>query len=393
MTQASDFLSSNFLKIGGSATMAMTQMARDMRAQGRDVISLSMGQPNFDTPSHICEAAVQAMAEGKTRYTAVDGIAELKAAISEKFKRENGLDYTAHEINVAPGGKAVLFNALAVSVSAGDEVLIPAPCWVSYPDMVRLCGGLPVLMPSRAAQGFKITPEQLNAAISPRTKWLILNSPSNPTGAVYSVDELRALANVLRDYPHVLVLSDDIYEHLIYDGLEFATLAQVAPDLKSRILTMNGVSKAYAMTGWRIGYAGGPEWLITAMRKYMGQTTSNPSSVSQWAALAALSGPQDFLKDWRMDYQSRRDYVMSHIEPIEGLRCARPSGAFYVFVDCKTRLKGKSDAELALDILQETGVATIAGSAFHMDGYLRISYSADQKSLEIAFDRLAAYFH
>jgi len=393
MKQTSQFLSAQFLQVGASATMAMTQMARDLRAQGRDVISLSMGQSNFDTPTHICEAAAQAMAEGKTRYTAVDGIAELKVAICAKFKRDNGLDYLPSEINISPGGKAVLFNALAVTVAAGDEVIIPAPCWVSYPDMVRLCGGTPIIVPCGSAQNFKITPEQLVASISPRTKWLMLNSPSNPTGAVYSADELRALAEVLRDHPHVLVLCDDIYEHLVFDGMHFTTMAQAAPDLKPRVLTMNGMSKGYAMTGWRIGYAGGPQWLIAAMAKYMGQTTSNASSVSQWASVAALNGPQNFIDVWRADYQSRRDYVLGRIAKIDGLSCDTPPGAFYVFVDCKVHLNGKTDAELALDILQATGVASIAGSAFHMAGFLRLSYGASLSELETAFDRLEAYFN
>ena len=379
--------------MGASATMAMTQMARDLRASGRDVISLSMGQSNFDTPSHICEAAAKAMAQGKTRYTAVDGIPELKAAISAKFKRDNNLEYKPSEINVSPGGKAVLFNALAVTVGAGDEVIIPSPCWVSYPDMVRLCGGRPVIVPCSAQQGFKITPSQLSDAITPATKWVMLNSPSNPTGAVYSADELRALASVLRGHPHVLVLCDDIYEHLIFDGAKFSTMAQIAPDLKPRVLTMNGVSKGYAMTGWRIGYAGGPEWLIKAMAKYMGQTTSNPSSISQWASVAALDGPQGFIKDWRADYQSRRDYVMGRIAQIDGLSCDVPPGAFYVFVDCKAHLKNKTDTQLAIDILQDTGVASVAGSAFHMEGFLRLSYGVAQSELETAFDRLEIYFN
>jgi len=385
MTHAHKALSPRFLQVGASATMAMTQMARDLRAQGRDVISLSMGQPNFDTPAHICDAATLAMKTGHTRYTAVDGILELKAAICAKFKRDNNLDYSPSEINVSPGGKAVLFNALAVTVSDGDDVIIPAPCWVSYPDMVKLCGGRPVIVPCAAAQGFKITPQQLSAAMTPRTKWLILNSPSNPTGAVYSAQELRELAKVLRAHPQVLVLCDDIYEHLIYDDIEFATMAQAAPDLKS--------SKAYAMTGWRIGYAGGPDWLIKAMAKYMGQTTSNPSSISQWASVAALNGSQDFLDDWRADYAARRDYALGRIAQIEGLSCNTPPGAFYVFVNCEARLNGKTDSDLALDILQATGVASIAGSAFHMSGYLRMSYGASQTELVTAFDRLEAYFN
>ena len=401
-SDAHNFLSPQFLSVGRSATMEMTQLARDLRAQGRDIISLSMGQSNFDTPAHICEAAAAAMAQGKTRYTAVDGIPELKSAICAKFKRDNNLDYSPAQINVSPGGKAVLFNALAVTLAAGDEVIIPAPCWVSYPDMVRLCGGWPVIVPCSAEQGFKLTPAQLEAAISPRTKWLMLNSPSNPTGAVYSGQELRDLADVLRRYPHVLVLCDDIYEYLTFDGADFVTLAQVAPDLKSRVLTMNGMSKGYAMTGWRIGYAGGPQWLISAMAKYMGQTTSNPSSISQWASVAALNGPQDFLQDWRADYQSRRDYVMGRIANIDGLSCETPPGAFYVFVDCRAHLRADlkahkqgemTDAELALDILRVTGVACIAGSAFHMAGYLRLSYGVSRAELETAFDRLELYFN
>ncbi|MEP1231139.1 MAG: pyridoxal phosphate-dependent aminotransferase [Litorimonas sp.] len=392
MTQTSDFLSTDFLQIGTSATMAMTQMARDMRAAGQDVISLSMGEPDFETPAHICEAAMQAIQKGRTRYTAVDGIDELKAAIRVKFARENSLDYGVDEINVSPGGKAVLFNALAVTVSKGDEVIIPAPCWVSYPDMVTLCAGQPVIVPCGPEQGFKLTPEQLEAAITKHTKWLILNSPSNPTGAVYSADELRALAQVLSAYPHVLILCDDIYEHIIYDDLGFTTMAQIAPDLKSRILTMNGVSKAYAMTGWRIGYAGGPKWLISAMRTYMGQTTSNPSSVSQWAATAALNGPQSFLKDWQADYSARRDYVTKRIAQIDRLSCDSPAGAFYSFVGYDALSEEQTDVALALDVLQKTGVATIAGSAFHMKGHLRLSYSVSQAKLETAFDRLADYF-
>lgn len=396
MTQHSDFRSERILQVGASATMAMTQKARTLREAGRDVISLSMGQPDFPTPEHICEAASAAMAAGHTGYTAVDGITELKQAICAKFKRDNNIDYTLREINVSPGGKAVLFNALAVTLSKGDEVIIPAPCWVSYPDMVKLCEGVPVLVQCPASQGFKITPEQLEQAITPATKWLILNSPSNPTGAAYSADELRALAQVLRAYPHVLVLCDDIYEHLVYGDFKFTTMAQIALDLKPRTLTMNGVSKAYAMTGWRIGYAGGPEWMISAMAKYMGQTTSNPCSISQWAAVAALNGPQDFLEEWREQYRARRDYVMDRLSRIDGLDCeAAPPGAFYVFVNCGTVLaqhgSAQTDAQLALDLLEATGVASVPGSAFQSAGYLRFSYAASLESLEKAFDRVEKF--
>ena len=391
-----NFLARRFQNINASATTQMTQLARDLRAQGADIISLSMGEPNFDTPAHIRAAAQQAMSDGKTRYTAVDGITELKAAIAAKFKRDNDLEYDLEQINVSPGGKAVLFNALAVTLSQGDDVIIPVPCWVSYPEMVRLCGGRPVLVPCGADQGFKITAQQLEAAITPQTKWLMLNSPSNPTGAVYSAQELQSLAQILRNNPHVLVLCDDIYEYILYTDQPFATLAQIAPDLKPRILTMNGVSKGYAMTGWRIGYAGGPDWLIKAMAKYMGQTTSNPCSLSQWAALAALTGPQDFLQDWRADYQLRRDYVMTQLGQIKGVDCGLPSGAFYIFIDVRAVLKShkhlRHDQDLALDILQKTGVALIAGSAFHMDGHLRLSYSMAMDKLDIACARLKDYF-
>jgi len=369
--------------------MAITQTARDMNASGRDVISLSAGEPDFDTPDHIREAAINAMNAGATRYTAVDGIAELKAAIIEKFKRDNGLNYVPSQINVSPGGKPVIFNALAVTLQAGDEVVIPAPCWVSYPDMVRLCGGTPVIISCGSETEFKLTPAALEAAITPHTKWLMLNSPSNPTGAAYSAAELRALASVLRAHPQVMVLSDDIYEHLVYDGFEFATLAQAAPDLMERTLTMNGVSKAYAMTGWRIGYAGGPDWLIAAMRKYMGQTTSNPASISQWAAVAALNGQQDFLEQWQTTYAARRDRVVTRLNDMNGVSCLVPPGAFYAFADVSQVTE--DDADFALRLLEDTGVATVPGSAFYAPGHIRISYAAAIEELDSALDRLGAF--
>ncbi|GGX69381.1 aspartate aminotransferase [Litorimonas cladophorae] len=369
--------------------MAITQTARDMRANGRDVISLSAGEPDFDTPKHIRDAAVAAMAAGATRYTAVDGISELKSAIISKFERDNDLKFTPEQINVSPGGKPVIFNALAVTIGAGDEVIVPAPCWVSYPDMVKLCGGTPVVVSCGAETAFRLTSEALEAAITPRTKWLMLNSPSNPTGAAYTADELRALAEVLRAHPHVMVLSDDIYEHLVYDDFEFATFAQVAPDLADRTLTMNGVSKAYAMTGWRIGYAGGPDWLISAMRKYMGQTTSNPASISQWAAVAALNGPQAFLNDWRSTYVQRRDRVVSRLNAMHGVTCLTPPGAFYAFGDVSELTQ--DDADFALRLLEETGVATVPGSAFHAPGHIRISYAAAIEELDGALDRLEVF--
>ena len=385
-----NLLSARIEKIAVSATMAMTQAARDLKAQGRDVISLSAGEPDFDTPAHICEAANAAIAAGHTRYTAVDGIMPLKEAICEKFKRDNDLSYTPSQIHVAPGGKPVLFNALAVTVNEGDEVIIPAPCWVSYPDMVRLCGGVPIVVPCSANTQYKITQPILKASISARTKWVILNSPSNPTGAAYSAQELEALAEILRDHPHVMVLSDDIYEHLVYDDFTFATLAQVAPDLKDRVLTMNGVSKAYAMTGWRIGYGAGPDGLIGAMRKYAGQTTSNPSSISQHAALAALNGPHDFLRDWKAAYKRRRDMMAARINAIDGLSCQIPEGAFYLFVDCRKR--SDDDQALAMSLLNDQAVATVPGTAFHAPGHLRLSYAASDHELETACTRLEAYF-
>lgn len=369
--------------------MAITQTARDMRAAGRDVISLSAGEPDFDTPEHIRDAATAAMTAGATRYTSVDGIPELKDAVIQKFQRYNDLRYSPDQINVSPGGKPVIFNALAVTVGDGDEVIISAPCWVSYPDMVKLCGGTPIVVSCGSETGFKLTASALEQAITPKTKWLMLNSPSNPTGAAYTADELLALAEVLRAHPQILVLTDDIYEHLIYDDFIFATMAQVAPDLFDRTLTMNGVSKAYAMTGWRIGYAGGPSWLISAMRKYMGQTTSNPTSVSQWAAVAALNGDQSFLDDWRSTYAKRRDRVVERLNAMNGVSCLTPPGAFYAFADIS--LITEDDAAFALRLLEDTGVATVPGSAFYSPGHIRLSYAASLTDLDTAMDRLDGF--
>ena len=379
-------LSNRIQRIGASATMTITQKAREMKRAGRDVISLSAGEPDFDTPNHICEAAISAMAVGQTRYTNVDGIPELKSAIIRKFKRDNHLNVEESQINISPGGKAVIFNALAVTLSAGDEVIIPAPCWVSYPAMVKLCDAKPVIIPCTKATGFKLSAEALEKHITPQTKWVLLNSPSNPTGAAYSHDELDLLAQVLRQNPHVMVLSDDIYEHLIYDDFQFATLASIAPDIADRVLTMNGVSKAYAMTGWRIGYAAGPNWLIKSMSKYMGQTTSNPSSISQWAALAALDGPQDFLDNWRSTYQTRRNRLVDGLNSIKGMNCLIPPGAFYAFVDISALTD--SDAEFALQLLEHSGVATVPGSAFHSEGHIRLSYATSMDQIEAALDRI-----
>jgi len=339
--------------------MAITQTARDMRAKGRDVISLSAGEPDFDTPLHIRDAAIEAMNSGQTRYTAVDGIPELKDAIIQKFSRDNQLEYSADQINVSPGGKPVIFNAFAVTVGAGDEVIIPAPCWVSYPDMVKLCGGVPIIVPCGSDTGFKLTAKALEAAITPKTKWLMLNSPSNPTGAAYTADELSALADVLRAHPQILILTDDIYEHLVYDDFSFSTIAQVAPDLFDRTLTM---------------------------RKYMGQTTSNPASVSQWAAVAALNGDQSFLNDWRRTYEGRRNRIVSRLNEMPGVSCLTPPGAFYAFADISKITD--NDAAFALKLLEETGLATVPGSAFYSPGHIRLSYAAATSELDAAMDRL-----
>lgn len=371
--------------------MAMTQAARDRRAGGQSVISLSVGQPDFPTPDHILTAATRAMADGHTGYTASDGITELKQAIIAKFARDNGLDFVPAQINVSPGGKAVLWNALAVTVGPGDEVIIPAPCWVSYPDMVKLTGATPVILPG--GTDFKITAAQLEATITPATRWLMLNSPSKPTGAVYSAAELSTLADVLRRHPKVMVLSDDIYEALVFGDAKFATMASVAPDLIARTLTMNGVSKAYAMTGFRIGYGAGPEWLITAMRKFIGQTTSNPCSISQWAAVAALNGPQDFLDGWRSQYRIRGQAMTTALNAA-GLPCVVPDGAFYVFADCTAVMAAKgfsTDADLSMALLETAGVATVPGSAFYAPGHLRLSYAASMEEITQACQNIADF--
>ena len=392
-------LSKKLASIAPSSTLVMTQKARQLRESGVDVISLSSGEPDFDTPDHIKQAAMRAIEKGQTKYTNVDGIPQLKDAICAKFKRDNGLTYSPDQINISPGGKAVIYNALIASLNEADEVIIPAPCWVSYPEMVRLAGGVPVLIQTNFAHRYRLTPESLARAITPRTKWLFLNSPSNPTGQSYSRAELLALADILRAHPQVHILTDDIYEHLLYDGGEFATIAQAAPELYPRTLTMNGVSKAYAMTGWRIGYAGGPPALINAMAKVMGQTTSNAASISQWAALAALTGPQDFIASSNATYTQRRDFVVERLNNIAGVNCPRPDGAFYVFPDC-TALMGKTtaagtklltDIDLAESLLTQAHVATVPGSAFHSSPNIRISYSSDMQTLIKACDRIEEF--
>ena len=384
-------VSDRLLQIAPSATMAVSQKVRELKQSGNDVIGLGMGEPDFDTPDHIKQAAVEALAAGKTKYTNVDGIPELKQAICDKFARDNDLAYTPGQINVSPGGKPVIFNALTATLNPGDEVIIPTPCWVSYPDMVKLAGGVPIMASPDAE--FKLSPETLDDLITPKTKWLILNSPSNPTGTAYTRAELLALANVLRQYPHVWILTDDMYEHLVYDRFEFTTMAYVAPDLWERTLTMNGVSKAYAMTGWRIGYAGAPRALIAAMAKVMGQTTSNPSSVSQWAAVAALNGPQNFIEDRNAIFKKRRDLVVRRLAEIEGIICPKPEGAFYVFPDCSALLGGKlkTDIDFAKALIDEAHVGVVPGTAFHAPGHFRVSYSVSTAELNRACDRIAEF--
>ena len=381
------------------ATLEMSQKARELARAGYDVISLAAGEPDFDTPENIKQAAIRAIREGKTKYTDVDGIPELKQAICGKFARENRLTYRPAEINVSPSGKAVLYNALAATLSPGDEVVIPTPYWVSYPDMVLLTGGEPVFAPSSAETGFHLTPDALEAAITPRTRWLILNSPSNPSGAAYSEAELKGLAEVLKRHPQVWVLSDDIYEHLTYDGFQFHTMAEVAPELKDRTLTMNGMSKAYAMTGWRIGYAGGPQPLIDLMRKMEGQVTSCASSVSQWASVEALNGPQDFIAERATAFERRRDLVVSMLNQANGISCPKPEGAFYVYPSCagvigKRTPSGKAietDEDFALELLDTERVAVVQGSAFGLSPFFRISYATSEDLLEEACRRIQRF--
>ncbi len=383
-------------RIKPSPTMAVTQLANELKAAGQDVIGLGAGEPDFDTPDNIKEAAQRAMANGETKYTAVDGTPALKDAIIDKFQRENALSYTRQQISVGTGGKQILFNALFATLDPGDEVIVPAPYWVSYPDMVAMCQGEARIVECPAEKGFKLTPEQLDQAITERTKWLILNSPSNPTGAVYSHDELRALGEVLKRHKHVYVMSDDMYEHLLYDGQSFATIAQVTPDLYDRTLTVNGVSKAYAMTGWRIGYAGGPQELIQAMAKVQSQSTSNPSSISQAAALEALTGPQDFLAERCDVFQQRRDLVVDMLNACGGIYCPRPGGAFYVYPSCaglmgKTTPDGKvieDDETLARYFLEAEGVAVVFGDAFGLSPHFRVSYATSTEALKEACTRL-----
>ncbi|SEI74182.1 aspartate aminotransferase [Cribrihabitans marinus] len=393
------FLSATLSRVKPSPTIAMTAKAAEMKAAGRDVIGLSAGEPDFDTPENIKAAAVRAIADGKTKYTAPDGIAELKQAICAKFLRDNGLSYEPAQVSVGTGGKQTLYNALMATLNPGDEVIIPAPYWVSYPDMVLLAGGTPVSVETRLENAFKLTPEQLEAAITPRTKWFVFNSPSNPTGAGYSRDELRALTDVLMRHDHVRVMSDDMYEHLAYDGFRFCTPAQVEPALYDRTLTCNGVSKAYAMTGWRIGYAAGPADLIAAMRKVQSQSTSNPCSISQWAAVEALNGPQEFLEANNAVFRRRRDLVVSMLSEIDGITCPVPEGAFYVYPSIagligRTSPAGTridSDEAFATALLEEAGVAVVFGAAFGLSPNFRVSYATSDAALTEACTRIQRF--
>jgi len=379
-----------------SPTIAVSTLARELKAAGRDVIGLGAGEPDFDTPDHIKEAAIEAIKAGDTKYTTVDGTAELKAAVVEKFKRENGLDYKPEEVTVGVGGKQVIYNALMATLNPGDEVIIPAPYWVSYPDMTLLAGGTPVFVTCPENNGFKLRAEDLEAAITDRTKWLMINSPNNPTGAAMSRDELRMIADVLLRHPHVWVITDDIYEHLVYDGFEFNTIAAIEPELKSRCLTMNGVAKAYAMTGWRIGYAGGPTELIKAMAKVQSQSTSNPCSISQAASVVALNGRQDFIPERAAAFKSRRDMVAAMLNTAPGMRCHTPEGAFYVYPSCAGVIGKKTPDGVTLNnsedfsryLLESEGVAAVHGTAFGLDPHLRISYATSTELLEDACGRI-----
>ncbi|KMO18828.1 pyridoxal phosphate-dependent aminotransferase [Methylobacterium platani] len=393
------FLADALSRVKPSATIVMTQKARDLKAQGRDVISLSVGEPDFDTPQHIKQAAVEAIARGETKYPPVSGIVPLREAIARKFKRENGLDYKPSQTIVGTGGKQVIYNALLATLNPGDEVVIPRPYWVSYPEMVGLCGGTPVFCETTMATNFKLQPEELERAITPKTKWVILNSPSNPSGAAYSHAEMKALTDVLVRHPHVWVLTDDMYEHLVYGDFTFVTPAQVEPALYDRTLTMNGVSKSYAMTGWRIGYAAGPEQLIKAMDFVQGQQTSGAATISQWAAVAALDGPQDHLAEFRAAFQVRRDLVVSMLNQTNGLRCPTPEGAFYVYPSCaeligKRTESGKvieTDEDFVTELLMAEGVASVHGSAFGLGPNLRISYATSNQLLEEACRRIQRF--
>jgi aspartate aminotransferase len=393
------FLAESLGRIQPSPTIAVTSKARELKAAGRDVIGLGAGEPDFDTPDNIKEAAIKAIHAGHTKYTAVEGIPELRAAIAAKFKRENNLDYKPAQTFVAPGGKTIIYNALLATLNPGDEVIVPAPYWVSYPDIALLGGGKPVVIETTLESGFRLTPQALDNAITPKTKWLIFNQPSNPTGACYTREQLKALTDVLMKHPHVWVLTDDMYEHLVYGGFKFTTILEVEPGLYERTLTMNGVSKAYAMTGWRIGYCAGPEELIKAMAKLQSQSATNATSISQWAAVEALNGTQDFIPKFQKIFEERRDLVVSMLNQATGIECPKPEGAFYVYPSIR-KLVGKktpvgkviaTDADFASELLEATGVAVVHGAAFGLSPFFRISYATSNVALEEACKRIQAF--
>ena len=396
MSKQNTLIAERMSLIKPSPTMAVTKMAAEMKAAGQDIIGLGAGEPDFDTPDHIKNAAIEAIKNGETKYTAVDGTPALKKAIAKKFYKDNSIKYNIDEIIVSVGGKQVLYNALMSSINPGDEVIIPSPFWVSYPDMVSLAGGVPIIVEGKEKNNFKIQPEDIRDKISTKTKWIIINSPSNPTGSSYSAEELRDIGNLLLEYENIFVMSDDIYEKIIYDDFKFFSLAEVVPELKDRILTVNGVSKAYAMTGWRIGYAGGPKHLITAMSKLQSQSTSNPSSISQAAALAALEGPEEFLLERNERFKTRRNMVVKMLNECNGLSCIKPSGAFYVYPSCsgiigKSSKEGKlieNSIDFSSYLLESVGVAVVPGSAFGADPFFRISYATSDSILEEACNRI-----
>ena len=396
MSKQNTLIAERMSLIKPSPTMAVTKMAAEMKAAGQDIIGLGAGEPDFDTPDHIKNAAIEAIKNGETKYTAVDGTPALKKAIAKKFYKDNSIKYNIDEIIVSVGGKQVLYNALMSSINPGDEVIIPSPFWVSYPDMVSLAGGVPIIVEGKEKNNFKIQPDDIRDKISTKTKWIIINSPSNPTGSSYSADELRVIGHLLLEHENIFVMSDDIYEKIIYDDFKFFSLAEVVPELKDRILTVNGVSKAYAMTGWRIGYAGGPKHLITAMSKLQSQSTSNPSSISQAAALAALEGPEEFLLERNERFKTRRNMVVKMLNECNGLSCIKPSGAFYVYPSCsgiigKSSKEGKlieNSIDFSAYLLESVGVAVVPGSAFGADPFFRISYATSDSILEEACNRI-----
>jgi aspartate aminotransferase len=393
------FLSESLGRIQPSPTIAVTQKARDLKAAGRDVIGLGAGEPDFDTPDNIKDAAIAAIRRGETKYTAVEGIPELRAAIAGKFKRENNLDYTPAQCFVAPGGKAVIYAAMMATLNPGDEVICIAPYWVSYPDIVLLGGGKPVIVEAKMEDGFRLTPSALEAAITPKTKWIIFNQPSNPTGACYTRAQIKALTDVLMKRPHVWILTDDMYEHLVYGGFKLHTIAEVEPGLYDRTLTMNGVSKAYSMTGWRIGYCAGPEPLIKAMTKLQSQSVSNPTSISQWAAVEALNGTQDFIPKFQKVFEERRDLVVSMLNQASGIECPKPEGAFYVYPTVRKLIGKKTEAgrviatdeDFAAELLEAEGVAVVHGAAFGLSPFFRISYATSNTALEDACRRIQRF--